>query len=142
MYWTVRIFFAAALLAANSIRDLRQREILLLPTVLSGFTGAVLYLAAGGAFMGLLAALLPGSILLCCGLISEQAGAGDGILVMALGIWTGAPVIYPAVPAAFALLVLTAGDFRIFRRKVRDWPFVPFLAAGTAAVCLIGRLYE
>ena len=135
------------LLGVNSIRDIRKREIFLVPTILVGVAGIArilwIYYAERRASVGatdpnipvpgnagmLLVALLPGIVLFLTAILSNgKVGGGDALVLLALGAWTEPEV--PACTLAFALLM--APIAAMFRKQKKDpeVPFIPFLLAG------------
>ena len=122
-------------LLCNSIQDLRKRNILLKTTVIYGITGAAAALCGSGGdvFLTILS-FLPGLCLLLTAKFSGgKVGYGDGILLLAVGAWTG---------FLECMLNLTAGLFmaalwciiRMLSGKMNrkdEIPFVPFLLLGT-----------
>lgn len=123
---------AGGLLVINSVRDIRKREILLLPTLLVLTGGILRGIAASAGEAGLwFPALLPGAVLLLLSLAtSGRVGFGDGLAVCAAGIWCGPEQILIAVFFALLLVSGAAGILRLCRRRVSELPFLPFLLAG------------
>ncbi len=132
---------AGGLLIANTIWDIRKREILLLPTFLVLAGGLIWNGAAaeeGLLFRGL--AILPGVILILLSIVTDgKIGFGDGLCVCAAGSWCGAE--YMLVTLFFALLLVpTAAVLMHLRKKpVRELPFLPFLLTGFFLAQLVLR---
>ena len=131
----------AVLLAANSISDIRRKEILLLPTILAGAAGAVRILLGTGSPAGLsadtgrlwqlLAALFPGMCLMGISAASGgRIGMGDALVVCAAGTWAGAEPILSGLFLAFLLVPAAALLLRSRKKRVKELPFIPFLCAG------------
>ena len=123
-----------SLLAVNSLRDLRQQRIFLLPT-LAVLSAGVFFASLGtGADMAeILAGAWPGLLLLAFSILTRgKIGFGDGLVLLACGIWTG-PL--PALEALLAALLLALPVPLIMRRDLHsalsmELPLVPFLTAG------------
>ena len=131
----------AVLLAANSISDIRRKEILLVPTILTGAAGAVRILLSTGSpadlfdetgrFWQLLITLLPGLFLAVISTASRgKLGMGDALVVCAAGTWAGAEPILSGLFLALLLVPAAALLLRIRKRRVKELPFIPFLCAG------------
>lgn len=128
------IVICAGYLCVLSAIDIRFRK---LPVWMlgAGIGGAIIYqifwselpivLSVAGGVTGIL-------FLLCSKVTREAVGFGDGILILALGIYMGfwnelyLLVISFTLAAGFAMVVLV---FKKFRRKT-GFPFVPFLCIG------------
>ena len=122
---------AAGLLIANSISDLRKKEILLLPTLLVWAAGSVRILTDTGDVLQLLAALLPGLCFLGISLVSGgRVGMGDAFVICAAGPWAGADRILFSLFLALLLVPAAALLLRIRKKQVKELPFLPFLCAG------------
>lgn len=121
----------AALLAANSISDLRRKEILLLPTLLAWAAGIVAALRAPGGIIPLLLSLLPGLCLMGISAASGgRIGMGDALVVCAAGTWTGAGRVCFSLFAALMSVPAAALLLRKRGRRIKEMPFIPFLCAG------------
>lgn len=84
-----------------------------------------------------------GIVFLVSGKVTEEAfGYGDGILILALGIYLGFWSLLGVLTAAFvlaagfAMVVLVIKKFR----KKTAFPFVPFLCMGYFLMCFTGAL--
>ena len=120
-----------AYLTANTVLDLRSREISVPVSAL--YAGIVLILRIardGAAPLQLAAGLLPGAVLCLLSLIGkEKVGAGDGIAVMALGLAMGFDGAFSVfflgclLAGAWSLLGMAAGKCRV----TDSIPFMPFL---------------
>ncbi len=81
------------ILLVSSIRDIRDRRICLAPTLAAAAAGLVLRTISAGAGQSL-AAAGPGLFLLAISLLSRgRVGFGDGLVLLAAGLWSGP---YPA----------------------------------------------
>ena len=121
------------LLASQSAQDIRKRQIT---------PGVVLLCAAAGFCLGLLQGrqeigacflgLLPGAGLLALFWLTHgQVGSGDGLLLLAVGVWLGAWRALLLLVFALSLCALVCGGLLaggIAGRK-DEVPFVPFLLA-------------
>lgn len=128
---------AGILLAVNSMNDLMKHEIFLLPTVAAGVCGAVLRIA--GKMTGpaeLMAASLPGLMLIIFSFLTAgKVGSGDGILFLALAMWTDSVTMLLTFSASLAVAAacgtiqgLTGHEKGNFAKK-REIPFVPCIFA-------------
>lgn len=127
-----------AILAVNGMRDLRTGTIFLRTTVLSGVIGfsiRLVFLFSGGGkpdALNLCFSLLPGGLLILLSTISRGAlGAGDGIVIAALGTILGYKDVIAMVAWGLGLAFLFAACL-FFRNKDREQqiPFIPLLLAG------------
>ena len=126
---TMRSYGVCILLLCNSIRDIRKKEILLIPTAAAGAAGLfAAFVLQEPVLTGILPSLLPGILLLFLSRFTgEKIGYGDGILTLTLGIWRGLSGTLLILAGAFWLASGTA-IFLLIRRSVRkELPFVPFL---------------
>ena len=117
----------------NSIRDIRKKEIFLLPTLMCLAAGVIYGIAAGEEPLLLMAAsYLPGILLLMFSLLSGgQVGRGDALGVLMLGGWLKWESVFAAVCAGFLAAGITAAVLLIRKtNKKKELPFMPFLLAG------------
>ena len=132
-----------SLLIANAVRDIRKREILLLPTILVLTGGVIRGAVSAGPEMweclpSLFSSLLPGGVLLLLSVASSgKIGFGDGLTVCAAGIWCGPGSILLSlflallmVPAAAGVLWAASGVRHRQKKPSGEFPFIPFLLAG------------
>ena len=127
-----QILGALAVLVPNAIRDLRRHEIFPRYTLLLGGAGALFRLFLfRDPLPAVIGGLLPGLFLLSFSLASRGGiGAGDGLAVIALGIWTSIWETLLAVTFGLGLLGFSAIALSISGRRKKEYPFVPFLLAG------------
>ena len=120
------------LLIANTIRDIRKREILLLPTILVLAGGVIRNMASADVEMWRwLPALLPGGVLLLLSIAaSGKVGFGDGLAVCAAGIWCGMETILLSLFFALLMVPAAAGILLLRKKRAGEVPFIPFLLAG------------
>lgn len=121
--------WTGALLIVSALLDWKYRAIpLALPMLLLG-TGLLLRLWEG-SFPGCLWGLLPGALLFVLSLSGWlQIGPGDGLMLLALGIWETAAAIVLHFLAALVLAGLW-GLLRYAWKKrnlKKEYPFLPFL---------------
>lgn len=121
------LFFTAAL-------DLRRRELPLILIAAGFFLGAAMRLLSGdGSIPELLWGCLPGAGMLLFSLLGREAvGAGDGALVVAIGIYLGLFQTLLLLCFSFLLSGLVSVLFLVLKRKGKkeEIAFVPFLLAG------------
>lgn len=83
--------------------------------------------------------ILPGVFLLIAGWLSRwQIGAGDGVIVLVMGLWLGFAKTLIVLLMGMFFCSVFCGVMLFFKRAERrtEIPFVPFLLAA----CLIGRI--
>lgn len=122
------------ILAINCWGDIKKREIYLLPTILYGLLGLGIHIFTLTAnYKGIISSLIPGIFLLLVGKASNgKVGYGDGILVLALGLWVGFLKCLLTLTAGLTLAAIWSGLFLIIKRykKNDEIPFIPFLLLG------------
>ena len=88
------------LLGGNAVQDVRKREILLWPTLAAAGIG-ILWMLIGerAKILPVAASAAPGLILFSlAGATAGEIGAGDGLALIAAGIWSGlTQILYIAV---------------------------------------------
>ena len=119
---------ALGILTGNSIADLKQREILLLPSLLCILSGICYqFLALKSTFFTILCTLLPAIMMFLFSLLLPgQIGMGDAIAAAAAIIWESPFGALSIVSLSFFFAMLFAGHL-FFRKKTVEIPFVPFL---------------
>ncbi|MBR0397312.1 MAG: prepilin peptidase [Eubacterium sp.] len=128
------------ILGCNALQDIRKREIFLIPTLAAAAAGTVWMIQSGQLNAGgFLMAVLPGMLLMLMALATAgEVGFGDGIVLLAAGIWGGFPqILYIAAGGVF-LSAAVSGVLLISRSRVRSIPMVPFFLAA-AVLYLSGR---
>lgn len=124
-------------LAGLSAGDIREKKI---PVYSVAFfaVSAVLYRIVTGQFSWdeLKWGMAPGWILLLLAFLTKESiGYGDGMMVLALGLWTGGWFAL-AVMCIGIMLSGVWGMVCIFRKKAEPIPFVPFLLLGMEVALL------
>ncbi len=119
-------------MTANSIQDIRKREIILIPTAVAAAAGIILRFSGILEVRTSFISFMPALFLFCISLFTGRAGLGDVLILLFMGIWLDAyTVIFAfsfslAAAAGFsAVYVFILKDF-----KNREIPLVPFLTAG------------
>lgn len=139
MNWKTSI--TLLLLTANTINDLRKKEILLLPTIFYGIFGCFILLSEKPtSFFRSLFCFLPGLFLLAVGKASNgKVGYGDGILILVLGVWTGFLECLLTLTTGLLLASAWAAASLILKIHIKKdtIPFIPFLLIGYLARILI-----
>lgn len=132
MDWKMTI--TLLLLLLNCWGDIKRREIYLLITILYGLLGLVVQLSeANSLYTEILTSMIPGLFLLLTGKVSQgKVGYGDGILVLALGIWLGFFRCLMTLTAGLILAAIWSAFSLILKRCKKDdqIPFIPFLLFG------------
>lgn len=122
------------LLGLNCWGDIKKREIYLIPTILYGLLGLILQLyELKSIHLGLLTGMIPGLFLLMTGMVSSgKVGYGDGILVLALGIWIGFFKCLMTLTTGLLLAAIWSAFSLVIKRFKKDdqIPFIPFLFFG------------
>ena len=129
------------MLAACSREDILHRRIYLRWLMYFTIAGILCFLAfAKQPFIMLLFGIAPGvAVFLYSGLSRGSIGQGDGILLMALGIYLGAAAavrifLYAVFISAFYAIYLYFGKKK---GKEYEMPFVPFLLVAFLADILL-----
>lgn len=123
------------LLAGLSAEDIKSREISVFK-VLGSAGLAVLYRILSDQFSSqeIMGCLFPGALLLVLSFLTrESIGYGDGMAVIALGLWTGGWFTLAVVCTAIMLSGI-CGIICLVRRKKEMIPFTPLLLLGMEAV--------
>lgn len=124
----------AVLLLADTVCDIRHKEIYPAATI----TGAAFGVLSGLLFRNAgvtetVVSLIPGLLLMAVSIASRgQAGAGDALVLLMTGAWTGTSVWRIFAAGLFGAAVF-AGVLWIIKRRNAEFPFVPFLLAGFTA---------
>ncbi len=125
------------ILLIGTAYDLRWRRVpawLTLGGIVSGFAAAGL--AGGAGLFGSLAGAAVGGLLFAPLVFLGGMGAGDALLLAAVGAWTGAMFVlqvtsWGALFGAVAAVVL-------WRLGRREFPYVPAISAGAIAAVVAG----
>lgn len=122
-------------LAGLSVGDIKERKISIHYVLIFALSAVFFQLLTGEFFWkNILWGIFPGSMLLLLGFLTKEAiGYGDGMCVLALGLWTGGWFTLIAVCIG-TMLAGIWGIICIFRRKRESIPFVPFLLLGMEVV--------
>lgn len=131
-------------LAINTITDIKNRTIYTAISFLFGAVGMAFFFCGEKKDMFSLAGgILVGMYVLLFSVITKGAvGFGDGLVVLALGIWMGGEKILFVLMGAFFLVVLT-GMIGIAAKKLNrksELPFVPFLTVSYIVLHMGGIL--
>ena len=130
---------AEGLLIAMAVPDIRKRRIPVLflalgaaPVTLSLLFKIIAKEPAMMTLLGVLSGITPGIMLILAGKLTGKVGAGDGIVIIMLGViegWRGALVIL----AMSCLLLSLVSIVLLTLKKVNGrtgMPFVPAMCAG------------
>ena len=96
--------------------------------------GLCIWQRGGTGICDLCVSLIPGLLLLLYSFAAKgKAGAGDALIIMAVGMALGPSSVVVAVCTAFILAAFVAVLLMAVFKKGRSMrlPFVPFIAAGT-----------
>lgn len=125
------------LLVSLAMEDIREKKISV-KKVAAFAAAAVLYRSLCGelSWGKIMTSLIPGTMLLLLAfLLKESIGTGDGIAVIALGLWTSGWFAFASAASGMVLSGIY-GMFCLVRRKRDPFPFVPFLLLGMEVVLL------
>lgn len=119
------------MLGINSVQDLRKREILLMPTVLTFIAGLTYSALNGRTVFWILADMFPGAAVLALSLLFKgQIGMGDAIVVLSAGAWNDMFSTFFILTSALAAAAAVGGVCLMRRQNRKELPFIPFLLAG------------
>ncbi len=130
---------AFVLLLPNAVYDIWKRRISLLWTFFCAAAGLVWQVYRGTSLITIACSLLPCGILLLAGFLKKgSVGAGDALVLGALGIWCGFTAVLWILGIGCVILSLICIPLLVLRRVQKDstMPFVPFLLAGAVFWCL------
>ena len=114
----------------NGIWDVRKKEIFLVPTVIAGLGGVIFSILSGRNCVEILMAFIPGLIVLAAAALSEGGiGAGDAVVVFAIGAWEGVISTFILLALSLIFAFATAMICFLTGRRQKELPFVPFLFA-------------
>jgi leader peptidase (prepilin peptidase)/N-methyltransferase len=136
----MRIPFIAVtmMLTANSISDLIKKEICLKTTLILTAFGIIFqleYIKAG--LITILLSIVPGIFMIALSIITkERIGMGDGIVVLCVGIWNGFYSAVSILMTGMFMAAICGIVLFFFKRKVKEFPFVPFLLAAELITAL------
>ncbi|MEE3420543.1 MAG: prepilin peptidase [Lachnospiraceae bacterium] len=137
----IREIAAAGLLAVNTIADVRERKILMIPTALAFLTGLFTFSLTvhGSQAAELLPGLLPGTILLLLSVVTRgEIGMGDGLFFLALGSLLPLYEFIGTFLLTFFLAGIAGAVF--FLRKCsgrKAFPLIPYACAAWILAKLI-----
>ena len=124
-----------AALVLCSVYDVRGLSVPIWATCLSFVLAGVCLIQRGGFHAyEIILSLIPGILLFLYSLAARgMMGAGDALIIMAVGLGTGFLPAIVAICLAFVLAAVFAAVLIVFFRKGRSFriPFVPFIATGT-----------
>ena len=128
----MREVILAIVLIALAIFDLKYKEIPLLPVAIGGCIGAVFCFMEEQNIMVVIAACLPGIMMLVFSrLAGEVMGYGDGIVLLLMGVFVTLDKILFITCIAFCFAGGVALILFVFFQKKGKYrlPFIPFLCA-------------
>lgn len=126
----IQMGILGAVLAIQSIYDIRKKQIPLLVTLLGSLVGFILWIIAGNITWMRLSAFLPGMVCLLFAKISREAiGYGDGLILCMMGIYLEIDKLISLCLWAFLFAGLVALFLLVFGKKKgkQEIPFIPFL---------------
>ena len=121
--------------AINSVKDIRKRSILLLPTLFMLVLGFIANFVDAGGLETVLLSLLPGFFILVTAFITrERIGYGDAWVMLMTGVWSGFERTLLCFLGALAVIAAAAPMLQKIHGKTGEKselsiPLVPFLAA-------------
>lgn len=134
------------LLLPCAVTDLKYRQIpVVFVTVFAAVTIGFGFLKNILTLRQLLAASLPGIVILAASWLTRgKVGAGDGLMVTALGIWYGRDITAEILIPSFLLTALF-GAVRLLMKKAKRGdalPYAPFLLAVCLTECAVRLIGE
>ncbi len=147
--WQIRQMMALAVLAVCAYTDIKERNVYLIPLLVSVVgSEAVLAISVIGTsgpeaypvlMNDMLMPFVTGlAVIALTRVFKAHIGVGDGYLMAALGMMTGIKTMIFSIPIAF----ITAGLYALIktvpkrRRSTRTIPFAPFVLTGFMAVLI------
>ena len=116
------------ILVCNAVQDIRKREILFWFTIAAGLSGLIYSVWQGAQPSDFILALLPGFIMLTASLITKgKIGIGDGLVILALGLWTGCPAALYSLACGLLVSLPAAAAAQLTKKKDKELPFIPCL---------------
>lgn len=136
MWWLM-----PAVLLLCSIYDIRGLTVPLWATGLCFCAAAVCLMQRGGfTIVDVILSLLPGVVFFFYSLAAGgKMGAGDALIIMAVGLGAGILPAITAICISFMLAAVFAAALVIIFKKGKSFriPFVPFIAAGAGVAMWI-----
>lgn len=132
-------------LFALSVEDIFKKEISAIVLFIYLSVGIVMGIWKG-SYIEMILSSIPGLLMLSAGFLSgEKIGYGDGLSILALGIWIGAipsiiatilGLLQTAIMALFYLVLCKTRKVQIDPQ--RQIPFIPFLLIGlVVSICCV-----
>lgn len=135
-------FIAMMCMAVLTAADIKEKKIPVLYVLLFGMMACAYRIAAGGEWMSVLYASIPGIFLLMVSFCTKESiGYGDGWSVLALGLFVGAEGCLAAVGIGLLLSALVSLVLLMLRKvngKSR-LPFLPFLTIGLGGWMIVQK---
>lgn len=130
---------ALIFLGILSREDIKEKEISVKVVLIGAAAALVCHFISGQVTgMRMISSLLPGiGLMLLSAATKESIGKGDGIVVMALGLWLGGLMTFLTV----CLALCTAGIFALgylLQKRQELIPFVPCLLIGMEVLLWYG----
>lgn len=127
----------------NAWTDLKKRRISLIPTVIAIISGIIFSICKQESAWSLMGAAFIGAFFCFLSVASNGAlGMGDGLIILALGMWIGGmELLISVLSALLGSGLWSAVLLVIFHRgRKSEIPFVPFLLAGYAGGVLLWKI--
>lgn len=131
-----RDVLTAGWLLVLSVMDIKKKSVPLWLLCVGAVNTAVILLNEGlsGGIDGwlLCRSLFPGAVFLVTAAATGKAGYGDGIVLLMLGLMSGAKVCLLALTVGLFLIAVFSGALLALRKVKRNSriPFLPFLTVG------------
>ncbi len=131
-------------LVFHAISDIKTRKINVIVCILFGIAGMIFFICNSERdVLSLTGGLMAGAYLLVFSFLTKEAvGVGDGIVVMATGIWLGGVVTFAVLMGGFVLAALF-GLMGICTQKATgktELAFIPFFTISYTVFCIGGFL--
>ena len=132
-----------AFLGWNAWTDIKKRRILLIPTAGAILSGIIFSVWRQESVWSMMAAVFTG-IFFCFLSVATRGslGMGDGLIILALGMWIGGmELLISVLSALLGSWVWSAVLLTVFHRgRKSEITFVPFLLAGYAGGVLLWKI--
>jgi len=124
---------AGVILAILAVIDYKKKKIPVWPVLLMGGGLLFIRILTGGEADGIICSLLPGILFLIIAFATkEKIGAGDGIVLLCLGMGYDLEILLVILGVSFTAAAVVSAGLLFLKRANRktELPFLPFLFLG------------